>query len=633
MSTTPDNRFLVGTGVYDITGPAAELGMMGFSKPEQRTSGIHTRLYSRAFIVGDDSKRVVFVCADLLFMTPPVSLGVIEKLEDAFGSLYTYDNVMLTATHTHSGPGGYCGYALYHFSILGFDQQNYDAIVHGIFQSIVRAHGNLGPGSIRISQGGVDGASMNRSIAAYNANPDAEGYAHDVDRTMLLLRFEKEGGQEIGMLSWFAVHATNVGKSNRLISSDHKGFASYRFEKSKGTDYAADETFVAAFAQSNAGDVSPNLWGHPDGVHDYERMEVIGNRLLRGATALYDDSVACLSGSVDYRLAFLDFSRDGALHRDSRACVAAIGLSVTGGSKADGIGLPFIREGIAYGRNWLRFTLLPKDQACHKEKVIVLPTGRRIPHPWTPDILPIQIIRIGNLALLGLPAELTTMAGRRIRNALQRILTDIGVDTVVVAGYANSYCGYVTTAEEYALQNYEGAHTLFGPNTELVFREEMVKLALSMRDGVDVSSAAFPPDIRDSTVSFIPGVVFDSKPPFRRFGGVRRNAAQSYRRGDTVRVVFWGGHPKNNLRTQGTFLEVKKRTGDRWQAIAADNDPSTRYIWQRKFFVFSLITIELDIPQAAEDGEYRIVHHGHSKSPWLGKISEYRGESRTFAVT
>ncbi len=104
MSTTPDNRFLVGTGVYDITGPAAELGMMGFSKPEQRTSGIHTRLYSRAFIVGDDSKRVVFVCADLLFMTPPVSLGVIEKLEDAFGSLSRSRKARTTRQMKHSWP-------------------------------------------------------------------------------------------------------------------------------------------------------------------------------------------------------------------------------------------------------------------------------------------------------------------------------------------------------------------------------------------------------------------------------------------------------------------------------------------------------------------------------------------------
>ena len=449
---------------------------------------------------------------------------------------------------------------------------------------------------------------------------------------MVLLRLERPSGKEIGMMNWFAVHATNVGNSNRLISSDNKGYASYYFEKSKRTDYLSDDTFVGAFAQSNAGDVSPNLWGHPDGVHDYGRMEIIGKKLLDKATELYDNAKTYLRGSVDYRHTFLDFSQDGPLYRDGRACVAAIGLSATGGSKEDGIGLPFIREGMTYGRSWPKFTLMPRDQACHKEKVIVLPTGRLLPYPWTPDILPIQVLRIGNLAFVGLPMEPTTMAGRRIRNASQQVLSEIGVSHVVIAGYANSYAGYITTAEEYAAQHYEGAHTLFGPNTERVFREETVNLARNMRDGADAPSGALPPDIRDATISFIPSVVFDSAPPFKRFGQLHKDARATYTTGETVRVVFWGGHPKNELRIQNTFLEIQKKVGGSWQTIARDNDPSTRYIWQRRFVAYSLIVIEWDIPMAAESGEYRIVHHGNSKSIWLGRISEYRGQSRTFSV-
>jgi hypothetical protein len=57
-----------------------------------------------------------------------------------------------------------------------------------------------------------------------------------------------------------------------LIGGDNKGLASYFFEKDAGTDYSSDSTFVAAFAQSNAGDVTPNLWGPADGEHDYQRQ-------------------------------------------------------------------------------------------------------------------------------------------------------------------------------------------------------------------------------------------------------------------------------------------------------------------------------------------------------------------------
>ena len=37
--------------------------------------------------------------------------------------------------------------------------------------------------------------------------------------------------------------------------------------------------------------------------------------------------------------------------------------------------------------------------------------------------------------------------------------------TVVLAGLTNTYSSYVTTFEEYAMQRYEGASTIFGPHT------------------------------------------------------------------------------------------------------------------------------------------------------------------------
>lgn len=38
---------------------------MGYASPSPLTSGIHTRLYSRAFVIEDDTNRVVFVSVDV----------------------------------------------------------------------------------------------------------------------------------------------------------------------------------------------------------------------------------------------------------------------------------------------------------------------------------------------------------------------------------------------------------------------------------------------------------------------------------------------------------------------------------------------------------------------------------------
>lgn len=632
VTLASDVQFQIGTGIYDITGPAAELGMMGYSMPDQKTAGIHMRLYSRAYVIADAASRVVFVSADIQGMMQSVTMGVLEKLEDRYGSLYTKNNVMLSATHTHSGPGGYSGYTIYDLAVLGFDVQNYTAIVDGIFQSIVKAHDNLGDGVIKINDGDVANASMQRSATAYEQNPDIGNYTTDTDTLMTLLRLERPDGTEIGMINWFAVHPTNIGNTNKLISGDNKGFASFKFEAAKGTDYLAQETFVGAFAQSNAGDVSPNLWGHPDGENDYARMEIIAGRQLITAEGLYNTATEQITGTLDYRHTYIDFSETGPVYTQDRACVSAIGMSKLAGSTEDGVGLDGFSEGLVFGDNWPEITVVPEDQACHGEKVILITTGRINPVPWTPQVLPVQIIRIGTLALVGVPFECTTMVGRHIREAVQNELSADGVTRVVLAGYANAYSSYITTAPEYRVQHYEGASTHFGENSETVLIEEIVTLARAMHDNLPAVPGPEPQDIRDETMTLITGVVFDDKPLFKNFGDVISDADASYIKGTTAKAVFWGAHPKNNLRTQESFLEIQKYEGNSWTSIALDNAPNTRYHWKRDGVANSKVTIEWDIPENAPSGIYRIKHSGDWKNGWTGKIKSYVGVSGEFTV-
>lgn len=82
--------------------------------------------------------------------------------------------------------------------------------------------------------------------------------------------------------------------------------------------------------------------------------------------------------------------------------------------------------------------------------------------PWSPSILPTQIMMIGPLAIAVVSGEFTTVAGRRLRASLMRSLAKQGVREVVVSCYGNTYSGYVTTHEEYEVQGYEGGSTQFG---------------------------------------------------------------------------------------------------------------------------------------------------------------------------
>src|SRR5262252_51309 len=430
-----NTSFLIGSGVYDITGPAAELGMMGYARIDQKTAGIHMRLRARAFVIATpcNGKRVAFVSADLGQVFQVMKQQVVTKLQTTYGPMYTDANVMLSATHTHSGPGGTSHYALYNLTILGFDQQNLDAVVDGIYQAIVRAHNNLDAGTITVASGDLTDASINRSPEAYRRNPEAERaqYASDTNTLMTLLRLQKRTGLEIGTLNWFAVHGTSMGNDNHLISGDNKGYASYLFEKAKGTNYSADETFVAAFAQSDEGDVTPNIYGGTNGggANDFESTALCAQKQYNKARALYASATESLVGGVDYRHVYvkMDAVQVAPVWTDGVAphttCTAAIGISMLAGAE-DGPG--FGREGFTckdVHNLWKAFTCKDTQTACQGEKPIVLEMGSQQPFPWSPEVLPLQLVTLGNLALVATPFEVTTMAGRRLRNT---VLTTLG---------------------------------------------------------------------------------------------------------------------------------------------------------------------------------------------------------------
>ena len=55
-------------------------------------------------------------------------------LQEEFGDLYRMDNVILSGTHTHSGPAGYQQYVLYGVTNLGFIDECFEGLVQGITQ-------------------------------------------------------------------------------------------------------------------------------------------------------------------------------------------------------------------------------------------------------------------------------------------------------------------------------------------------------------------------------------------------------------------------------------------------------------------------------------------------------------------
>ncbi len=645
-TAAPATGYRVGVGIGDITGEAAEVGMLGYADPAQTTTGLASRQWARAFVVADDAgRRVAFVSSEVDFITQAVQAEVLHRLRARFGGAYTDQNLVLTATHTHSAPGGFSEYTLWNLTTLGFEAPVFEALVAGIVRAVAAADARLAPGTVKFAEGILTGANVNRSIEAFRRNPAADQarFPDAVDRRMTVLRFE-QAGRPVGMLSFFATHGTSMTQTNRLISADNKGYAAHVIEHDvHGVEWAERGGFVAGFAQTAAGDMSPNLRnGGAQGPTDdeFENTRIIGKLQADRAQQLFDAATEELSGPIDARGRYVDlgavdvaprYTPDGRAHR---TCPGALGQNFTAGAE-DGPGPPIVSEGdLSTNPLLLAAGILVNPtplavRACQAPKQVFLGTGSQNP-PWTPQIMPLQVLRIGQLAVTTAPGEFTVVAGQRVVDAVAAELGGTARHHVL-AGYANAYAGYVTTPEEYDAQHYEGAATHFGRYTGPAYAQELARIAAALRDGLPTPSAVRPPALANQRFSVRPGVVLDTPPLGRSFGSVLTQPAASYPRGATVRADFVTGHPNNNLRTEGTFLEVQLRTPDGWRTVTTDSEWSTIYRWKREYLSVSTAQISWTVPASAEPGTYRIVHHGDAKGI-TGRITSFTGATRPFTV-
>jgi neutral ceramidase len=272
-------------------------------------------------------------------------------------------------------------------------------------------------------------------------------------------------------------------------------------------------------------------------------------------------------------------------------------------------------------------------RSLHAEKPVLIPNGIARMRPggptMSPQIMPLQILKVGTLAIIAVPAEVTTMSGRRFKRAVLAELAKVGVKYAVISGVSNSYASYLATREEYAKQWFEGASTQFGPHQQAGFQQEYVELCRAIVRGEDVPPGPRPEDVTGQTVDLTHRVWFDDIPIGKRFGEVAEPPRDAYAPGEEVRVSFWGGHPSNDYRIQDSFLVVERLENGAFVPVARDWDPEATYRWQREGLACSKITITW-ITKDAPPGTYRIRHKGNFKR--FGRVEAYEGVTDTFRL-
>ncbi|KAI0538803.1 Neutral/alkaline nonlysosomal ceramidase [Xylaria digitata] len=614
---------------------------------------------------------------------------------------YGHHNLAVTGTHSHSGPGAWLNYLLPQITSKGFNRQSYQAIVDGAVLSIKRAHESLAPGHLSVGSTKVFGANINRSLFAYLANPEEERAEYNlsteddgsVEKNLTLLKFQRSSdGKNIGVLTWFPTHGTSVLGNNTLISGDNKGVAAYLFEKSVAGDETAAEGFVAGFSQANVGDTSPNVLGAwcEDGTGQMCSFEnstcsdgrsqkchargpffraddegtsscfEIGKRQFEPARKLYDElnqSPNPIRGNwvksfhTFHNMSNFRFQLPNGT--EATTCPAALGYSFAAGT-SDGPGAfdftqhdgnPNTTSPVWQVVSNILKAPSKEQVACHAPKPILLDVGEvSTPYEWTPNVVDVQAFRVGQLVIIVSPGEATTMAGRRWKNAVAKEVEaqfaseeNSESPVVVLGGPANSYTHYIATEEEYSIQRYEGASTLYGPHTLAAY----INVTLSWITSLGSSSTIQPPrgpeppNNSNRSLSFIPSVIRDAPPFFKGFGDVVQDVdGDKYRIGEPVTAKFVGANPRNNLRLEGSYAVVEKFTAPDWQPVRTDSDWHLVFRWRRVSELLGTSEVAITWETAdpwAEAGMYRIKYFGDAKSLG-GTITAFEGVSGVFEL-
>ncbi|MCX6402087.1 MAG: neutral/alkaline non-lysosomal ceramidase N-terminal domain-containing protein [Propionibacteriales bacterium] len=600
------NGWLIGRGIADVTGEPWGVGMMGYGMPDQRSNGILSRQYARAFVLDDGAQRVAFVVADIGMFFQAGVAAIHDRLRERFGDTYGPANVVLTATHTHCGPGGHGHDVLYNITTAGHHGRTFQRLVDGVVEAIARADADLAPTTAVLNRGLLTDASANRARAAFERDPVEERalFPGGIDPATTLLRFERDGDL-VGAINWFAVHNTSMSNRNCLISADNKGWAAYAWEQEAADPQGAAPGLVTAFAQTNAGDLSPNLGLLPGkGPTDDERENtaIIGARQLAAAQALAAQEGEALTASIDVRHRYLRLADVPTL--SGRTGRAILGASFAAGKLTDGPGSPLFDEG---KRNpvperitrWI-YRWRPEVEKAQAPKDLFLPIGQL---RWAQETYLLQLMRWGQLHLVCLPMEVTVIAGWRIRSA---VAAELGVDvaTVLLQGYANGYGHYVTTPEEYDEQLYEGGATVFGRHELDALRSAFVDLARALRTGAPVDAGTPPRPHRLRLASPV------GSPRIARSAPIAvRSAPRTARVGETVRATFDADHPNAVLRA--SYLRVERETAGGWVRIADDASMTTTITWRRD----RRLRFRADVTWVAgEPGDYRITYVGRTEA-------------------
>ncbi len=411
-----------GAYAQDITPQKFPISVNGGMADRQATSA-HDPLHARCLVLDDGKTKVALVVVDSCMIPRHIHDAAKELASKKTG--IPAANIMISATHTHTAP------------TLGAvfqsdpDEEYIKFLIERIAAGIEKANDKLVPAKLAVGVGEEPNQVFNRrwkmkegvvnadpfggttdkvKMNPGNLNPGLLEPAGPTDPRVTALSLRTSAGKPLALYANYSLHY--VGDLPAL-SADYFGV----FAEVIGQKLKADPGFVGFLSNGTSGDI--NNINFKEAAPKYKPGE--RSRLVAEAVAN-----AALKGleKAEYR-------------SDITLAVATKSLE-----------LPVRKPSVEEVKR--ADALLDKAKGRELkgvEEIYARETTFMAKYPDTVTIL-LQVMRVGDVAIVGIPCEVFTDIGLEIKKSSPFPIT-------CVVSLANGYYGYLPTPEHHALGGYE----------------------------------------------------------------------------------------------------------------------------------------------------------------------------------
>lgn len=394
-------------GVYEkVITPPLGTSIPGYYH-ERLATGIKDDLYAKALVLEQGEMVVVWIAVDTFDLTRDAVVGIRRRVQMFTG--VPPEHILVAATHTHTG-GHISPWFAGHV-----DEQYANTVVLLAADCAVMAYRNRVEARIGVGTGGESSIAFQRRFLMKDGsvttnpgvrNPLIDRAAGPIDPEVAVIRIDDAGGNPMGLVWNYVCHTDAVSGTEH--SADYPGVLSEAIKQELG-EAVVSLFFMGASGNINHHDVSGALVVGPD------HHRVMGSVLAKEVLRVWD----------------------GIDSGEPR------GLRV----RSDRFMVP-LRYPSEAERSWAA-NLVGNGAADLSETVLANEILLIEPDRGAVEEIELQAFRIGELALIAIPAELFVEYGLRIKAGSPFQVT-------LVCELANgSGHGYVCTPEAYEQGGYE----------------------------------------------------------------------------------------------------------------------------------------------------------------------------------